>query len=69
MGESAGAVNVYAVMTSPLLVDANPALVHRLLPMSGGISPASELPAGSVADARAGVGLPRPGRPPAAVSC
>ena len=49
MGESAGAVNVYALMTSPLLVDANPALVHKLLPISGGISPAGELPAGSVA--------------------
>ena len=48
MGESAGAVNVFAVMTSPLLVQANPALVHRLLPMSGGISPAGELPPGSV---------------------
>ena len=48
MGESAGAVNIYAVMTSPLLVQANPAIVHRLLPMSGGISPASELPPGSV---------------------
>ena len=48
MGESAGAVNVFAVMTSPPLVQAKPALVHRLLPMSGGISPASELPPGSV---------------------
>jgi len=48
MGESAGAVNVFAVMTSPLLVKASPPLVHRLLPMSGGISPASELPPGSV---------------------
>jgi carboxylesterase type B len=48
MGESAGAVNVFAVMTSPPLVRAKPALVHRLLPMSGGISPASELPPGSV---------------------
>ena len=38
MGESAGAVNVYAVMTSPLVVAANPSLVHRVLPMSGGIS-------------------------------
>jgi para-nitrobenzyl esterase len=28
MGESAGAVNVYAVMTSPLVVAARPALVH-----------------------------------------
>jgi carboxylesterase type B len=49
MGESAGAVNVYGVMTSPLLVDANPPLVHKIVAMSGGISPASELPAGSVA--------------------
>ena len=49
MGESAGAVNVYAVMTSPLLVDAKPPLVHKMLPMSGGISPAGELPEGSVA--------------------
>ena len=49
MGESAGAVNVYAVMTSPLLFEANPPLVHKLLAMSGGISPASELPAGSIA--------------------
>jgi carboxylesterase type B len=48
MGESAGAVNLYAVMTSPLVVDANPPLVHKMLAMSGGISPASELPAGSV---------------------
>ena len=49
MGESAGAVNLYAVMTSPLLVDANPPLVHKMLAMSGGISPASELPPGSIA--------------------
>jgi carboxylesterase type B len=49
MGQSAGAVNVYALMTSPLVVQANPALVHRVLPISGGISRASELPAGSVA--------------------
>ena len=48
MGESAGAVNVLAVMTSPLLVNAKPPLAHRLLSMSGGISPASELPPGSV---------------------
>src|SRR5262245_19749303 len=48
MGESAGAVNLYAVMTSPLVVDAKPALVHKMLAMSGGISPSSELPPGSV---------------------
>ncbi|SHN39300.1 Carboxylesterase type B [Rhizobacter sp. OV335] len=49
MGQSAGAVNVYALMTSPLVAQANPALVHRVIPISGGISRASELPAGSVA--------------------
>jgi carboxylesterase type B len=49
MGESAGAVNVYAVMTSPIVVSAKPALFHRLLPMSGGISLANEVPPGSVA--------------------
>jgi carboxylesterase type B len=49
MGESAGAVNVYAVVTSPIVVAAKPPLVHRLLPMSGGISLANEVPAGSVA--------------------
>jgi para-nitrobenzyl esterase len=49
MGQSAGAVNVYAAMTSPLVANAKPALIHRALPISGGISLASELPAGSVA--------------------
>jgi carboxylesterase type B len=49
MGQSAGAVNVFAVMTSPVVVGASPALVHKLLPISGGLSPASELPAGSIA--------------------
>jgi carboxylesterase type B len=49
MGESAGAVNVFAVMTSPIVVNAKPALVHKLLPMSGGISLAAELPSGSIA--------------------
>lgn len=27
-------MNVYAVMTSPLLVEANPPLVHKMLAMS-----------------------------------
>jgi carboxylesterase type B len=49
MGESAGAVNVYAVMTSPLVVNAKRPLIHRAIPISGGISLASELPAGSIA--------------------
>jgi para-nitrobenzyl esterase len=48
MGESAGAVNVYALMTSPLVVKADPQLVHRLLPMSGGISRAEDLPPGAI---------------------
>ena len=49
MGQSAGAVDVFAVMVSPLVVNANPSLVHRLLPISGGLSLAGELPAGSIA--------------------
>ena len=44
MGESAGAVNVYALLTSPLMLKAQPALVHRVLAMSGGISRAEDLP-------------------------
>jgi para-nitrobenzyl esterase len=48
MGESAGAVNVYALMTSPLVFKAKPSLVHRVLPMSGGISRAEDLPPGSL---------------------
>ena len=46
MGESAGAVNVYAVLTSPLVVNASPQLFHRLVPISGGLSLASEAAAG-----------------------
>ena len=48
MGESAGAINIYALMVSPLVVNANPSLVHRALTMSGGLSLATELPAGSI---------------------
>ncbi len=48
MGQSAGAINVYALLTSPLVVNANPQLMHRAVPLSGGISLASELPAGSL---------------------
>lgn len=47
MGQSAGAINVYALLVSPLTVGAN--LFHRAIPISGGISLASELPAGSIA--------------------
>ena len=49
MGQSAGAVNLYAVLTSPLVVNANPQLFQRLAPISGGLSLASELPPGSIA--------------------
>jgi para-nitrobenzyl esterase len=48
MGESAGAVNVYALLTSPLMIGAKPALAQRLLAMSGGIARAQDLPPGSI---------------------
>ena len=48
MGQSAGAINVYALLTSPLVVNASPKLMHRAMPMSGGISLASNLPPGSL---------------------
>ena len=46
-------------MTSPLVVNASPSLVHRLVPISGGLSLAGELPRRQHPDAGAGVGLPR----------
>ena len=48
MGQSAGAINVYALLTSPLVVNANPKLMHKAVPMSGGLSLASNLPPGSL---------------------
>lgn len=48
MGESAGAINVYALQTSPMMVNANPKLFHKIVPMSGGLGLASNLPAGSI---------------------
>ena len=48
MGQSAGAINVWALQTSPLMTAANPKLFHRNVPLSGGISLASNLPAGSL---------------------
>jgi para-nitrobenzyl esterase len=47
-GQSAGAINVYAMLTSPLTVNATPQLFHRAAAFSGGISLASELPPGSI---------------------
>lgn len=44
MGQSAGAINVLALMTSPLAKD----LFHKAVALSGGISLASNLPAGSI---------------------
>ena len=48
MGQSAGAIDVYALLTSPLVVSANPQLMHRVMPLSGGISLAINLPPGSI---------------------
>ena len=48
MGQSAGAINVWALQTSPAMQAANPKLFHRVVPLSGGISMASNLPPGSL---------------------
>ena len=48
MGESAGAFNIYGLLTSPLVLGASPPLFHRLMPTSGGLSLASQLPPGSI---------------------
>jgi para-nitrobenzyl esterase len=48
MGQSAGAIDVYALLTSPLIVNSTPKLMHRAVALSGGISLAADLPAGSL---------------------
>lgn len=48
MGESAGAVNVYALMTSPMLSGRSPQLFHRVVALSGGLSTAATLAPGSI---------------------
>ncbi len=48
MGESAGAVNVYALMTSPMVAARPAPLFHRLIALSGGLSTAATLPPGSI---------------------
>ncbi len=48
MGQSAGAINVYALLTSPLVVHARPRLFHRAVALSGGISLATNLPPGRI---------------------
>lgn len=49
MGESSGAVNVYALLASPRLVARPAPLFHRIVPLSGGISSAATLPPGAIA--------------------
>ncbi|NTV74357.1 MAG: carboxylesterase/lipase family protein [Holophaga sp.] len=48
MGESAGATDLYALLTSPVVVAATPQLFHRAILMSGGLALPNELPPGSV---------------------
>jgi para-nitrobenzyl esterase len=48
MGQSAGAVNVYALLTSPMLVERRQPLFHRLVALSGGLSTAATLPKGGI---------------------
>ena len=48
MGQSAGAIDVYAMLTSPLVVSSHPQLFHRAVPLSGGISLATNLPPGTI---------------------
>lgn len=48
MGQSAGAVNVYALLSSPMLVRRPSPLFHRLIALSGGISTAATLPRGAI---------------------
>jgi para-nitrobenzyl esterase len=46
MGQSAGAVNIWALLTSPLLIAASPPLLHRAIPLSGGLALPSDMPPG-----------------------
>lgn len=48
MGQSAGAINVWALLASPLVMQHHPQLFQRAVPLSGGLSLASNLPAGSI---------------------
>jgi para-nitrobenzyl esterase len=47
-GQSAGAVNVYALLTSPMLAARGDKLFQRVVPMSGGLSTAASLPPGGI---------------------
>ena len=44
LGQSAGANDAVALLTSPLVVSATPQLIHRAILMSGGLALAEELP-------------------------
>ena len=48
MGQSAGAVNVYALLASPMLLARSKPLFHRVVALSGGISTAASLPKGAI---------------------
>ncbi len=48
MGQSAGAVNVYALLASPMMAARPKPLFHRVVALSGGISSAATLPPGSI---------------------
>jgi len=48
MGQSAGAVNVYALLTSPMVAARPQPLFHRVVAMSGGLSTAATLPRGGI---------------------
>lgn len=48
MGQSAGAINVYALLASPVVTNARHKLFHRAVPLSGGLSLATDLPPGSI---------------------
>jgi para-nitrobenzyl esterase len=48
MGQSAGAIDVYALLVSPLAVNAKPQLFHKAIALSGGLSLPSNLPPGSL---------------------
>jgi para-nitrobenzyl esterase len=49
MGQSAGAVNVYALLTSPMVAARAQPLFHRVVALSGGISTPASLPKGAIA--------------------
>lgn len=48
MGQSAGAIDACALLTSPRVALSRPRLFHKLIALSGGLSPAWELPPGSL---------------------